>query len=358
MKFLKILIILTFSINSVGAQQNIVKLKVGDIAPSLNHIKWLKGDSISDFHAGKVYVVDFGFIGCVPCMEGWPHLTAISQKYSGKVDVIGIFTLTKSISQAENYLLKMGNRMNYNIGIDIDNKMDSMWVIASGERSYPKIFFIDKNRKIAHITGTSDFEKLDQYISQLADGNFDPKIAEQDEIRSKEFFSQTYEIYLQGKLTETLVRIDSAISLKTNNLHYKEFKFKILLEKNEERGYEYGWNVLNNYPWGEGDNVWALAKSWAALILDNSDRLKTPDYELALAMCMKAIELVKANDLKALAYDKASWTYFAMGNPSQGEKMSSKAIELAKETEPQFRKFYTDMFSSNLRSYKQRFSKN
>src|SRR5688500_17551275 len=65
-------------------------LKVGDPAPKLDVLAWLKGEPVENFKPGHVYVIDFWATWCVPCIQAMPHLSDLQKKYAGKLTVIGV----------------------------------------------------------------------------------------------------------------------------------------------------------------------------------------------------------------------------------------------------------------------------
>src|SRR5947208_1155637 len=48
-------------------------LHVGDRAPGLSVSKWLKGEPVTQFQPGKVYVVEFWATWRQPCIKSIPH---------------------------------------------------------------------------------------------------------------------------------------------------------------------------------------------------------------------------------------------------------------------------------------------
>src|SRR5438876_8031237 len=66
-------------------------LNIGDRAPALKIDKWVKGEPVTEFQTGKVYVVEFWATWCGPCIKSMPHNTEVQKKFKDKgVTVIGV----------------------------------------------------------------------------------------------------------------------------------------------------------------------------------------------------------------------------------------------------------------------------
>lgn len=63
---------------------------VRDPAPPVCVSAFIKGEPITAFQKGQVYVIDFWATWCGPCKEGIPHLTELQKKYGDKVRILGV----------------------------------------------------------------------------------------------------------------------------------------------------------------------------------------------------------------------------------------------------------------------------
>lgn len=115
------------------------QLTIGTKAPSLSlEAIYPKTLDLSYFHAiqGKIIILDFWAIWCLPCVSAIPEMNALSNQYKDKnVVFIGITDDPKE--QLENFLQKI--QVDYVIGRD-DDKMDFINYHVSGR---PQIYVIN-----------------------------------------------------------------------------------------------------------------------------------------------------------------------------------------------------------------------
>jgi thiol-disulfide isomerase/thioredoxin len=79
--------------NSVSFSQSLV---AGSAAPPLKPFKWIKGDPVTSFEKGKVYVIEFGATWCKPCIAMIPHLSSLTKEHPGEVNVISLFVMEEN----------------------------------------------------------------------------------------------------------------------------------------------------------------------------------------------------------------------------------------------------------------------
>ncbi|WP_268223884.1 TlpA family protein disulfide reductase [Sinomicrobium oceani] len=363
-----IAIVLLYIYGACNAQAGLIEntLNVGDPAPSLDTAKWLKGSPINKFKKGHIYVVDFGFIGCVPCMEGWAKMSRLQQKYKDEVTFVVVMTHS-SMDQVKKYVEITRELITIPVAFDVpktgwngDQKrvLDSLWVKATSnglgkKLGYPTYFFINKEGRIAHIGNSTT--NVEYQLELLLENKEAALMNEQKEFKRKElyngylYYANNYPYRKDLKYSDyanALEYIENLIKIFPENIAYKRDKFGLLLEIDNPAAYNYGKEILENYPWVKMNNAWDLAKGWYSLIRRKFFEGEDIDFNLGIAMCLKSAELSNDDNLEAWSYAHAGELYFMKGDSEQGEEMMLKAIHIASSSE------FKKSFLTNLEIYK------
>lgn len=149
-----------------GEEKPEVTLKVGDKAPPLNVEKWVKGEPVSAFEPGKVYVVEFWATWCGPCIASIPHLTELQKKHP-EVAIIGMASSErqkegepdKRLEKVQEFVKEKGDEMAYRVAFEADKETATAYMKASGQRGIPCCFIVGGDGKIAYIGHPSDMDK-------------------------------------------------------------------------------------------------------------------------------------------------------------------------------------------------------
>jgi len=119
-------------------------LRVGMKAPDLSIEHFVKGEPVSAFEPGRVYVVEFWATWCAPCIKGMPHLSELQAKYADDLTIIGVSDeklpkVTKWIGKTAN-----SNKVHYTLATDPDGSMHSSYMAAARQQGIPCAFIVDR----------------------------------------------------------------------------------------------------------------------------------------------------------------------------------------------------------------------
>lgn len=136
------------------AQTSTSRLVVGSKAPALDVDNWVKGDAVTSFEPGKVYVVEFWATWCPHCREAIPELTSLA-KQTG-VTIVGVASGERGdpatkLGTVQGFVKQQGPRLGYTIALDADGQTNRAWMSAAGQNSIPTAFIVDGEGKIAFV---------------------------------------------------------------------------------------------------------------------------------------------------------------------------------------------------------------
>ncbi len=130
--------------------------QVGDKAPALTIDEWLKGEPVTTFENGKVYIVEFWGTWCGPCIKNIPHLSKLQKEYSDDgLIVIGVATHEFDGREAlDKFMKERGSEMEYRVAYDTDYSMEVEWdtgVLTESDFKLPLAFIIDREGYVAFV---------------------------------------------------------------------------------------------------------------------------------------------------------------------------------------------------------------
>lgn len=328
---------------SAASAQN---LKVGDTAPPIKVAKWVKGKPDHMTKAGDTYtiapgsihVVEFWATWCGPCKVSIPHITELAKKYKGKVTFTGV-----SINEnADDYLPKvskfvtaMGPKMDYNVVADDKSEngtMSKTWMEAAAQDGIPTAFVIGKDSKIAWIGHPMQMEEP---LAQIVAGKWDAKAyaakqarAAGEEDRLRAMLKEVNVLASAGKFKEAVMKLDE---FKTDNPNYQMglamTRLRLLQKSDEGEASTYakqlGEGTFKNNPQALNEIAWGM-------VGDDSFWTK-PDYDVALAIAQRAVELTKNNDPAVM--DTLAMAYYRKGNLDLAIETQEKAVALLSKGE-------------------------
>ncbi|MEM9986281.1 MAG: TlpA disulfide reductase family protein [Bacteroidota bacterium] len=138
----------------------------GETAPAWR-LTTLQGDSLSlEDLRGKIVLLDFWYVGCVPCVKAMPHLQQIHDDYQERgVVVVGFNPTGQDLQQQAAFLQKQG--ISYPV---VHSAEDTDWAARYAVEGWPTLFVIDREGRMVHkergFTGKSSETKLRKVIEE------------------------------------------------------------------------------------------------------------------------------------------------------------------------------------------------
>lgn len=338
---------------------------IGKPPPPITVAKWVKGEPLSGFEKGKVYIVDFWATWCGPCKAAIPHLTKLAQEHKGKVEVIGISISEKQkdasdsayIALVEQFVQKQGERMDYRVAVDTPDKaMHSAWFKPAGTGGIPTAWIIDQNGLVAWI-GIGSPKDVERITTQVLAGTFDikkeaelqraadaeaKKRSEADIAASKSRNSETDNKYPGYR--EAMARGDQAAALASLNAAFKadreseasgayQWKLMILMQRNKpEEVDQYARELLERFP--KNSDIMGFV---SAVIVATSEDAPRFDKQLALEAAKVAAETAKPDSRWAqFTKWRLGWAYYHTGSKANAMEQMQAALDGVKRLKSNF----------------------
>jgi thiol-disulfide isomerase/thioredoxin len=152
------------------------ELLVGDPAPGIRLVEFLKGAPLPDLELGKVYVLEFWATWCGPCRANIPHLSELQDKYPQAI-FIGVAVTEPNTEAVGAFVAEMGDQIRYRIAIEEPlagrsgregGSMTKYWLEASYQRGIPAAFMVNRAGQIAWIGHPIE---LEEPLAAVINGN-------------------------------------------------------------------------------------------------------------------------------------------------------------------------------------------
>ncbi|WP_320018589.1 TlpA disulfide reductase family protein [Labilibaculum manganireducens] len=319
-------------------------LKIGDDAPPIIVQSWVKGEPIHQFEKGKVYVIDFWATWCGGCIASFPHISAVAEKYKGKVRFASIDSYEglgdrkdEDAAVVVKDFLKTSKGQRLKLDVAVDDKANTMyntWIKTLRRQGFPTTFIIDQNGKIAWVDANLD--NLDWVLQQVLSKKWNNETARQvmtlrDALDDK--FIATVRNEVQDQKNSYLEMIDDAEAFEKQfpDRKYEVAFYKLWAFTEIDKGKvpmlleEMALNPRSKYI-NLGD---------AAFLSLRRDDLTKRDY-IAIAKVQERLLLNEHNGTghggkSVEAYSELAATYSKAGNISKAIFSIQIAIAMAKE---------------------------
>ena len=310
-------------------------LKVGDPAPKLQTGKWVQGDPVKEFQAGKAYIIEFWATWCGPCRVSIPHLNEMHKKFMDKgLIVIGQDCWERDEKLVEPFIQNMGEKMTYRVALDDKQTIErgamaETWMAAAGRTGIPSAFVVDTKGRIAWIGHPMQLKESE--LEAVLSGTFDVQTAAAayEKQQANEATLRT----VSRELGQAMAKKDWALAeakvaeaeklLPENGRDRLELvRFSILVGKGDHAAaYRFAEKLSDAYP----SNV--VLQNQIAWQMLTDESMKERNLDLAEKIAARANTAAKGKDPAIL--DTLARACFMNGKPQKAIEYQEMAVKLA-----------------------------
>ncbi len=334
--------LLTGTVFSTAKAQS---LGIGDPAPKLDVKSFVKGEPVSEFEPGKLYVVEFWATWCGPCKTSIPHLTELQKKHAD-ITFIGVSVFEQSQDKVKPFVDEMGDKMAYRVAIDAvpkdgkpnDGAMAKNWMQAASQDGIPAAFVINKESKIAWIGHPMSMEEP---LEKIASGSWDLKAAADEYRKAAENQKENEKklTKIQGKFVEAVrsgdpKKIVSVVDEIVAEMPALEANFEVTGRKlaalikldEQDKALEYAQKLCKSALGKSAQGLNGLA--WAIVDPDAGIKPGAKLLQFAVETARSADEKAEGKD--AGIADTLAKAYFDSGDVAKAVENQERAVRLAK----------------------------
>ncbi|OKO84313.1 alkyl hydroperoxide reductase [Bradyrhizobium sp. NAS96.2] len=148
-------------------------LRMESPAPPMIVKSWLRGQPLTSFQIGVVYIIEFWATSCGPSVAAMLYLARLQRKYRDSgLEVIGVASQWRASTTAEPRiefdacLTETLSRLNYRVALDTD-EMRNAWSDPRSSLAIPTSFVVDRDRHIAFVGSPT---QLDYVLPKVVAG--------------------------------------------------------------------------------------------------------------------------------------------------------------------------------------------
>ncbi|WP_353816946.1 TlpA disulfide reductase family protein [Mesorhizobium sp.] len=257
-----------------------MELRMGSPAPPIKVENWLRGEPLTNFQTGKVYLVEFWATWCGPCVTGMPHLIELQEKYEDSgFEVVGVAafeqgpTADEARTRLDTWLTEKFSNLNYRIAFDHTGEMKRLWMEPSSSLRIPASFVVDRDGHIAFIGHPAH---LDDVLPKVLNGSwrssYEAKAADAKRIANNQSRARERSIYAKLRpamqaedWTAALLAIEEGLALMPDSYDFRLTHADLLLHK--LRDMQTGMPLMRKLVEDAIDKT-SEAVSWMALALN------------------------------------------------------------------------------------------
>ncbi|UFW71524.1 TlpA disulfide reductase family protein [Bradyrhizobium sp. WU425] len=318
-------------------------------APSLKVENWLRGEPLTNFRPGKVYIVEFWASWCGPCVGAMPHLIELQAKYKDEgLEIVGVAateqapTADEARTKLDAWLTEKFSNLNYRIGFDSTGEMNKLWMDASSSLGVPTSFVVDRDGHIAFIGHPIQLDEvLPKIINGTWRGSYQAKAADAKRIATNERIArelsilQTVRPAMEAKDWQTaLSAVEEGIAAMPDNRHLRQIHADLLLHKMHDTatGFQVLRQLVRDAIEKQSEAVRELIAVMTQIFDPENDRAHLPRAErfaLGGDVSEHILNSVHASDgLTVSSYRMVAQYYYESGDEQRAIELIERAMTL------------------------------
>ncbi len=311
-------------------------LTIGDRAPAIDIAHWLKGDQVSEYESGKVYVLEFWATWCAPCRASIPHLSELQKQYRDyDVTFIGVSdeklpTVVGFLCKADKQRKLWNDKIQYTLATDPDRSVANAYMKPAGQDGIPTAFIIGKDARIEWIGSPMEIDDvLDAVVRDSWDRDSFGVEFEREAGPARKAMRLIDKIDAaseKGQWGAAIGALDELLESQPGYARHQTRLFRKMLKQRDDtaKTYAYGRTIMRGH-WDEASTLNQLA--WFTV---DDDGVKSRDFEFAMEAALRANELTDSENAGIL--DTVARVYYERGDLTSAITWQRKALEQATDT--------------------------
>ncbi len=295
-------------------------IAIGVQAPPLENVTWLKGEPVTEWAKGHVYLIDFWAPWCAPCIKLMPHNVELANTHKDNLTVVAVAVWPQPESESpEAYVQRAGDDMPFVVAEDVTGHINQTWMDPLRVEGIPHVVLIDKEGRVAW--SGHPMNGMDEALTGILDGSYDTNAAAENAKADAELLAKAQPIMQEanalaeaGEWDKALAKVDELIEMGFEPLGMTLTRFQVMLmQLNDAPG---AYAFLEKTAFGAlNDNAEALSQ--IAWFLADAPQLPARDLDLAARIATRADALKEGKDPVAI---------FTLGRIAAAKDLRDEAI--------------------------------